>query len=67
MRVLCGPYIGKRRRRMLESHIWFAWYPVRVSDYERRWLELVDRVKVKDFPFQKSRHWRCAYRARRKG
>lgn len=29
----------------MEWHTWFAWYPLRISDYEVIWLENLQRRK----------------------
>lgn len=47
MKLFCGPTHKERQRAAeefwLEWRPWFAWYPVRISGGECRWLEYVER------------------------
>lgn len=42
---ILSKYERKRLRReyLKNWHTWFAWYPVRVSEYKVAWLETVQR------------------------
>jgi hypothetical protein len=44
--------------RHYKWHKWFAWRPVRLGDSDCRWLEIVERKKVKAYGC----HWRTDYR-----
>jgi 3',5'-cyclic AMP phosphodiesterase CpdA len=39
------------RFSIYEWHEWFAWYPVRTSDTELRWLEIVKRKRISEGNF----------------
>jgi hypothetical protein len=43
MRFDCGETWEEKRTRLGTWHRWFAWHPVRISDHDCRWLEVVER------------------------
>lgn len=43
MKWNCGPTRAERWAAKCEWHPWFAWFPVRVSSRDCRWLEVVER------------------------
>lgn len=43
MQIDCGRRAKQRFDRLSQWHDWFAWRPVKVGDYECRWLEVVER------------------------
>lgn len=44
MRIRGRFWRAKDRHDVLSNwHRWFAWYPVRLGEFEVRWLEWVDR------------------------
>lgn len=59
MKLDCGPssgaryatYIEARRAKLTVWHRWFAWYPVRISESECRWLEYVERRYEKVYSY----------------
>lgn len=43
MKLECGKRAAARYARLTDWHDWFAWRPVKVGNYECRWLETVER------------------------
>jgi hypothetical protein len=43
MRFDCGKTSWEKHQARKEWHKWFAWYPVRISSHDCRWLETVRR------------------------
>ena len=45
MKIKTGNIVKRLQRQTYLSnwHAWFAWYPVKVAEYEYRWLEYVNR------------------------
>lgn len=43
MRFNCGPTLQEKIAAKEQWHIWFAWFPVRVTPGDCRWLEKVKR------------------------
>ncbi len=43
MRFSCGLSAAARARKLAEWHPWFAWHPVRLADFDCRWLETIER------------------------
>lgn len=42
-------------------HRWFAWHPVKVSDHDVRWLEVVERKGT--YQWWGDSYWNWEYRA----
>lgn len=43
MKFNCGEDWCTKVQRKRQWHRWFAWYPVRIANYDCRWLEFVER------------------------
>jgi hypothetical protein len=43
MKINCGESFYTKCLKRQEWHSWFAWYPIRIADYNCRWLETVER------------------------
>lgn len=59
MRIKSKTYEVKENEfeaRMSEWHNWFAWYPVRISDTELVWLQIVKRKAI-EFSTFGSPYW----------
>lgn len=50
MKFSCGKRRADRRRRRMNWHNWFAWYPVKVDYCDCRWLETVQRRWYDEYP-----------------
>jgi hypothetical protein len=61
MKFNCGPRTKKPDSR-LTWHRWFAWYPVRISDNDCRWLETVDRRGNQEYYYDGGTYWQYEYR-----
>ena len=48
MKFDCGETAQEEINRLGEWHRWFAWYPIKISEHDCRWLEFVERkIKIK--------------------
>ena len=61
MKFNCGPFTKNLDSRLTWHH-WFAWYPVRISDNDCRWLETVDRRGNLEYYPGGERYWKYEYR-----
>jgi hypothetical protein len=63
MKFNCGPsdHSGK-----MQWHDWFAWFPVRVANYDCRWLEVVARRGNIEYTPEGMKYWNFEYKAKDK-
>jgi hypothetical protein len=61
MKFDCGSSTKKSDSR-LTWHPWFAWYLVRISDNDCRWLETVDRRGNMEYYYGGDNYWKYEYR-----
>ena len=61
MKFNCGPSTEKPDSRMT-WHSWFAWFPVRISDNDCRWLETVERRGNTEYYLDGKKYWNYEYR-----
>ena len=58
---------GLTKNEKLQSwHKWFAWYPVRISKNDCRWLETVYRKGTMVYYIQKGKIWEWSYISKEK-
>jgi hypothetical protein len=51
MRFDCGETAFEKKVRLSLWHKWFAWYPVKLSAHDCRWLEWVERRVINEFSY----------------
>ncbi len=61
MKLNCGSSWESKKSHLENWHRWFAWYPVRVADFDCRWLETVER-QGRNHCFGLDNYWEWKYR-----